>query len=473
MIGTILRRELKEVVRGRWFHVLTLLMFALLLAAALDGWNRYLADQQVRSDAVITDREVWVEQGENNPHGAAHFARYAFREVPPLAAFDPGVYDYAGAAFSMEAHNRNPTTLRRVEDAAVQSPFPSISPGWIILVMGTLLIATVLFPAVAVERERGTLRALAASGVTAREFTAGKMGSLAVLVVGLALLAIVVAVAPSLLGMSDSSPPARRVLALFVVYLLGLLCFAFVILWISARAKSSGEAFSGAAVAWLFFALICQVFAGQLALTLYPDLDEQTLKNEIQLKAQTPFWAGNAKDAAVAAEEKKILDEFGAASFDALGFDRQALILQAHEEFANAVYDELYGALHLRQVGQDKVLRYATLLSPVLAVQRLSAGISGTDQLAQLQFAVQAEQHRRQIIAQLNRDMMIHGGGQGFAYIADRDLWEAIPDFEASPPSLGRVFNYYWFEVFVLMLWLLAAGYFALRATGAALRRGI
>lgn len=472
MISTVFRKEFIELGRDRRFLVISLLMVALLLAAALDGWNRASTDRQARAAAVATDREIWIEQGENNPHGAAHFARYAFREAPALAGFDPGVFDFAGAAFWMEAHTQNPTTIRRAEDAAARAPFASISPAWVLQVVGTLVLATVLFAAVAGERERGTLRTLAAAGVSAREFATGKVGALSVLVAIITLLAILIAMFPSVASDVGSALPGSHLIALISVYFLGLLGFACIVLWISARARSVGDAFNDAAVAWLFFALISPVLGGQLAMTFYPDIDERTLENNIQLKAQSPFWTGEARKPAVERQEKQVLEEYGGESFESLGFDREAMVLQAHEEFANEVYDELYGALKERHFRQDAVLRYMALVSPVFALQRLSMGLSGTDLLAQWRYAEQGEHHRRQIIAQLNLDMMLHGGEKGFEYTADRSLWEAIPDFEPKSPSLGEIFAYYSTELLALVLWLLLAGSLALRATRQALTRG-
>ncbi|GAB5415003.1 MAG: DUF3526 domain-containing protein [Congregibacter sp.] len=472
MSTAILRREVIEFRRDKRFLAVAAISVGLLLIAALDGWNRVDTEVRARAAAVEVDHEIWVNQGENNPHGAAHFARYAFREAPRLAAFDPGVFDFAGAAFWMEAHTQNPTTLRRAEDAAVRAPFATISPAWVVQVMGTLAIATVLFSAVAGERERGTLRALAAAGVSAQRFALGKLGAILGLVAVLTITAFLVAIVPSLASGTVSEISIPRLILMLSVYLMGLLAFAFVILTISAQARSSSAAFNAAALTWLFVALLCPVFAGQVATTLFPDVDEQHLKNDIQLRAQSPFWVGDAQEPAVAKMEQQVLAEFGAESFESLGFDREALILQAHEEFANEIYDELYGALSQRHTDQDTVLRIATLFSPVLAMQRLSSALAGTDLLAQQTFSEQAEQHRRRIIAQLNRNMMMNAGDQGFEYKADRSLWEAIPDFAPVPPSISDVLRRYVPEFFVLALWLLLGGILALRATRAAIGRG-
>lgn len=468
MIFTILRKELVEVARDRRFVGLCAVLFVLSLAASIDGWNRIQADSAAREQAVQADREIWHNQGDNNPHGAAHFARYAFRALPVLAAFDPGVFDHAGAAFWMEAHTQNPTTLRRAEDVAVSVPFASLSPAWIIQVIATLAIAVLMFPAVAGEREQGTLRALSGTGVSARLFAVGKAGAALVVVAALCGLSFITALAPAVAQGGFELPPARLGLML-LGYTLALVAFAQMMLLLSALCASLAQAFASAALVWFVLALAWPALASQLALTVYPDEDEQALKNAIQLQANTPFWAGDAKEPAVAALEAKVLADYGAETFDELGFDREALVLQAHEEFANTVYDRLYGELEATHAAQDTVLRYASLLSPVLALQRLSAGLAGTDLLAQQRFADQAEQHRRKIIEALNRDMMENAGDAGFRYAADRRLWERTPDFVPQPPSLAEVMRHYSLEWMVVLLWLLAASRLALRASARAL----
>jgi ABC-2 type transport system permease protein len=113
-----------------------------------------------------------------------------------------------------------------------------------------------------------------------------------------------------------------------------------------------------------------------------------------------------------------------------------------------------------------------SLLSPVLAVQRLSAGIAGTDLMAQQTFASAAEEHRRRIIGELNHHMMVNAGDEGYAYMAGRDLWEATPDFTYEAPALSRVLAHYMVEIVALFGWLIAFGALALRATRDALARG-
>ena len=53
--------------------------------------------------------------------------------------------------------------------------------------------------------------------------------------------------------------------------------------------------------------------------------------------------------------------------------------------------------------------------------------------------------------------MMEEAGGEGFAYMADRSLWEQIPDFAGTPPRTGAVLRRYWPELAMLALWVVVA----------------
>jgi hypothetical protein len=60
------------------------------------------------------------------------------------------------------------------------------------------------------------------------------------------------------------------------------------------------------------------VFSGQLATTLYPDIDAQQIQNDIEQKASAPFWSGEEFEAAVARYEAQVVEEFGGESFESL-----------------------------------------------------------------------------------------------------------------------------------------------------------
>jgi len=460
VIGVLIRKELTVCARDRRALGFVVLVFGLLLVAALDGWNRAADGERNRQAAELADREVWVDQGPNNPHGAAHFSRYAFRPVPALSAFDPGLMDFGGSAVWMEAHYQNPATLRRAEDLAFRASFSSVDPAWSLRVVGSLLLVMLLFGAVAGERESGTLRALAAQGVAPRSLVLGKTSAALLLVVLIGGTGMLLAMLPGL-AQGALAVEHARVGLLALCYLAGLGAFALVLVALSGMARSRGMALVLTGVFWIATALLVPTLGGQLAGALHPTPTPRAFNSDIQLQAQTPFWVGQAREPAVTAYAEELAREYGVDTFDDLGFDREAMVLQAHERFSQKVYDSLYGELRDRHLGQDGVLSIASLASPLLALQRVSAGLAGTDLHAQIDFERDSEQHRRVIVELLNRHMMEHAAGAGFAFMADRSLWEQVPDFEATPVPLPQVLASYRWELLVLALWLAAGAWLA------------
>ena len=100
-------------------------------------------------------------------------------------------------------------------------------------------------------------------------------------------------------------------------------------------------------------------------------------------------------------------------------------------------------------------------MSPALALENLSAGLSGSDRLHQTAFTEAAEMHRRIIVKQLNDDYMFNAGDAGYGYSADEALWSDVPDFEFVAPRFASLANNYLFSVIVLIAYALFGASFA------------
>ena len=102
MIAYLVGLELRSRFRARGLLTVGVLLLALLGLSTWIGVQRVQAFEAERAAASTADRKIWVEQGADNPHAAAHFSRYAFKPVPILGLFDPGALDTAGVAVWME-----------------------------------------------------------------------------------------------------------------------------------------------------------------------------------------------------------------------------------------------------------------------------------------------------------------------------------------------------------------------------------
>lgn len=88
LIPVIARRQWRLLVRDRR-TVLGLALILVLGTAALTGAAMHSVREAERSVAQADEARVWAMQGAANPHGAAHFGRYLFKPLSPLAVVDP------------------------------------------------------------------------------------------------------------------------------------------------------------------------------------------------------------------------------------------------------------------------------------------------------------------------------------------------------------------------------------------------
>lgn len=96
MILDIATKEFRQILRDGRFRLAAALFIMLTAIAFFTASQRY---QSLSAERTRAQQEValqWMEQGEKNPHSAAHYGQYAFRPALPLAFFDSGVQAFEG-----------------------------------------------------------------------------------------------------------------------------------------------------------------------------------------------------------------------------------------------------------------------------------------------------------------------------------------------------------------------------------------
>ncbi len=459
-------KDLQLVFRDRRVMAVFVAVVLVMLGAVLIGAERTASFDRERGSALDADREVWLGQGARNPHSAAHFSRYAFKPLPPLASFDPGTVDYAGLAVWMEAHRRNPATFRYAESAGASTTFESLSPAWVLQALVPLLIVLALFPSYAGEREDGTLRQLLGTGVTSDTVFAGKLlAALRLLfLMLLPLLALSVLAVVSADMEAHQPDPVLRTLSLVVAYSLYLLAFCLLALGVSALSPNRRSAAIALFAFWFLFVVLVPRLAGDLALARTPQPDATEVSNSLRGIGMAYWDSDELRESA----RQQALDEYGVSSEDELPIDFAAYELQFSEEYADPLYAEVYRNLEAVHAAQERTLSALSIVSPTMAVARISAGLAGTDRVHHLAFTEEAELHRQRIIKQMNDDMMLNAGDAGYSYQSDPEFWEEIADFHGSLPPLSRFARHYLWDLVALLAWLIAAFLFAKTAVARA-----
>ncbi len=433
MIAYLAGLELRSRFRARGVRTLGVLLVALLGLSTWIGVQRVQSFEAERASASAADRRIWVEQGADNPHDAAHFSRYAFKPVPMLGLFDPGALDTAGVAVWMEGHYQDPAQFRRIEDTPLGLRIAQFSPAWVLVLFGSLAIIVALHGTIAGEREDGTLRQVLATGLDPRHFAAGKM--VAALVFAGALLAVGIIVTLGVAGatqMTAESDLIPRTALLVLAYALFFTAVAAVTIGVSALSSARRVALGALVGLWAATIVVGPYVAAQTALKLHSDVDGPATYERIVQASNGYFMDKAAREEAL----QQALVRYGVQRKADLPLRYDGYELQYSEEIAHPKFEKIYGEVHAVHDAQERVLIAASGVLPGLSIGSLSSALAGTDRQHHLRFTDAAEAHRRKIVKMLNDDLTFSDLGRKGAYKADRTLWEQIPDFAMSAPRL-------------------------------------
>jgi len=155
--------------------------------------------------------------------------------------------------------------------------------------------------------------------------------------------------------------------------------------------------------------------------------------------------------------ERRLLQKYGVKTKAELPINFEAAAMQASEEHGNEVFDDAFGRLYRTYRAQVDVQQWAALAAPLVAVRLLSMGIAGTDVEQHRAFATAAETYRRGIERTMNGWLERNTvEGKTFQVTADSSLWNEVPPFSYTMPSLDRALAPYGTSVAVLVVWMLA-----------------
>lgn len=441
----------------------------LVLALAAAAWGAVSHAEHQRATRLGQEQayKVWLSQDQKNPHSAAHFGLHVVRPASSLAFLDPGVGGFAGAVVWLEAHKRNSPLLRDAEDDGGLARFPAPSVAFVLLAIVPLLMVFVGYGSVSGEREAGRLPLLAASIGSFAPLLLAKAASLWLVGVALVMLATATGLAVAALS-GIGMPPLARLAGWSASHLAHLAIWAVVIVWVSSMAKRSRTALIALVLCWAASVFVVPRIAANVAQVMEPlpgsfqfsERLEQDLK-----RVRDPLWP---EDGSVSEFEKQVLARYGVDHRDKLPVSMRALSLMRDEEVGYPVFDESFGQIDGIARRQERVVSVASMLSPPLAMARISAAMAGSDAEHARRFLGEAELHRRRFMEAVNGDLLHNAVGREYSYKAGPELWSRAPAFSYGEPpvpwSLGGAAT----AISILVAWLVA-GSFLLWRTGARL----
>ncbi len=457
MIKSTFIKEIKQLTRDGRVTTAFFIVMGLLAMAIWISNKRYTTINQEYSDAKSAEREIWDNQGEKNPHSAAHYGTYAFKPKYPLSLIDQGVDKYAGTSIFLEAHKRNEAQFSMAADQTGLARFGDLTPDFILLFIIPLLIVLLGYNSFTKEHEMGTLVLLKSQGTSVRKLIFGKwLAIMSPVSLITALLFLIAGI--SLSNLDDFGVFSWSSLSmLFLVFLCYYAVFVNLVLIISSRAKKSGIALVLSLGIWIITCLIVPKISSNIADAKHPyptrqEFAANILKDKLAgLDGHDP-WSKQAKQL-----EKQVLEAHGVDSLHQLPFNFDAYRMQKGEEHEAEVYFKHYKYLKNQFTEQSKVYRGLATFSPFLPARFLSMAIARTDYATHWNFSDAAEDYRIKTQAFLNNNFAENSAYGDWSYRANADTWKKLPAFEYEPPQLDEILADNTSNLLILSAWLLAS----------------
>ncbi len=429
MTWLIVTREVREFYRDGRFLFGAGLVAVLFITAFLVGYEQRQNVFSEREVAQQLDYDDWINQPERHPHDAAHQGMHVFKPIPPLSFVDPGITNYVGSTQWLKAHRQTEVKFRPAQDATGLQRFGSLTPAWVIQVLGPLLIIVLGFNSFSGEREQGTLRQLISLGVPSWKLLRGKALALflgAFLLIAPLLLFSVWAVSGDDLAGSRHDTLIRSGF-LVLGYLVYLGIFIFVTLAVSALTATSRISLIVLLAFWIIGTTLAPRALVDVARMVYPIPNQAEFNTQLNQELQREY--------AEAWQEHFGTDKRWGSD---VPLSRWGEALRVDDYAGYDAIDRHFGALWDRYEDQRRLQEFFGLLFPMLSIRSYSMAMSATDFTHHRDFATSAEDHRRLIQDLISSNLTQHADGHGerhFDYKVGKEFWSKVPRFEYAAPA--------------------------------------
>ncbi|OCQ21045.1 ABC transporter permease [Pseudoalteromonas luteoviolacea] len=451
MFKLTLEKEWLDAKRQGQLWWLCLIASLLLLLACTTGWQSYQSYQNDAKEVAQQEQKRWLNQGEKGPHSAAHYGIYVIKPALPFIAIDGGLQAFQGNIVRLEAHTRNDGLFRTIQDNLPIARFGSLTPAFVLQVLLPLLILLIGYPMFAAEKEQGTLKQTLASGVHPMQLFVAKCCVLFAIAFALLLPVMIYLFAISF-EQGRVTTLVSRSAGLAGVYIGYVGLWSIVTVAISCLLQSTRRSLIVLLTLWAFSTLLVPKLAMNYSAAAHPLDSSQAFQSRLKREVYT-----EQRELALARFKQSLLQDYGVNSTNELPFDYAGARLQFGEQYADAIFDRLFGERLEQLQAQSNSYFLASLLSPMVAVQSLSMAFSASDFHHHQHFLAQAEQHRRMMQRVLNHNQRDNAHKRHGRYVANLELWQQIPKFEYHPPAFKALAHHYRVNWVGLILWLMTA----------------
>jgi ABC-2 type transport system permease protein len=465
-VRLIARDEWRLMRRNRVAMLGLFMLLALSIIAILTSIAQRDASAAIRDRFQAQADQAFDGAPARHPHRMVHYGHFVFRPLPAFAAFDPGVDAFTGNTIYLEGHRQNSANFGDVRQSSLLVRFGQLTPAFVLQALAPLMLIFIGFGILARERERGTIRQLFAHGVSAKTLMLGKalgLGGIAAIILAPAALALIWLVA-------FESAPVAPALAIFAGYTLYLAIWVVLILIASSLSAYARTALMMLIGLWALTVILLPRLAPDLAVAGSPALTRLETDIAIQNDLRRMGDSHDPGDPYFNAFKARTLKQFGVTRVEDLPVNYRGLLAVEGEKLTSKLFDDYADQQFAAQKAQSRMNDGWGLLSPAIALRRLSMSASGTDLEGHRRFLTQAEAYRFNIVQQLNALQ-----ANAITYDDDSDRnndpeaarrvridpknWRDVPDFTYQPATTEEKLKAALPGGLALLGWLIALGF--------------
>jgi ABC-2 type transport system permease protein len=436
LIGRVAVEEWRALARNRVAVVAGLILAVLLASSALLGLEQRNAIEATRERHQASSDRQFDAQPDRHPHRMVHYGQFVFRPLSALAFFDRGVDSFTGHTVFLEGHRQNSANFSEARQSSLLLRFGELTPAFVLHTLAPLLVIFLAYGAVAGERERGTLRLMAAQGLAPSQMLAGKLAAHG-LVAGLILAPAALALsAAALVGWASPGPA----LLLLVIYGLYLAIWAVAAVLISALARRSRDALIVLVSLWMVLVVLIPRTLPEIAARLQTPTRIET---DIAIHEDLAKIGDshNPDDPYFSAFKAKTLARYGVQRVEDLPVQWSGLVGMEGERLTSQLFDRYAREAFAREQAQNGFVRGFGAVSPLIALRQGSMSLAGTDTETHQDFLDQVERYRYAIVQALNRMQVeqIPNQNAGDDPRIAASNWKRVPSFSYVAPDVLRL----------------------------------
>ncbi|RZK39832.1 MAG: DUF3526 domain-containing protein [Pedobacter sp.] len=451
MIRTIAKNEIISAFRNKTAIWLAVLFYLLAFVATFGGWKNFSTGSEQRQQAKEMFRHEWVEQ-QANPHSAAHFGTYLFKPFTFIGLFDPGLNNYTGNSYRVEAHNQAEMNHAVAQDSDTEMRFGELTIASLFQLFIPLLIIFLCFRSISAERENQTMKLLFAQGLKPSTLLWGKITGNYLIVIAI----IVPAVFMMLIATALREPAMlTRIIYFNLGYLIYFLILTSIFVGISALSKSSKNSLISSLGVWVVCFIMAPKLVAGISSRLYP-LPSRGEFNKMIENANSKGLKGD-KDRMDRQKDylKKVLSKYKVDSVSQLPLNFNGLRMQYGEDYLSKVYLTINGQIEESIGKQQSTSHLFSFFNPFIAMQQLSMALAGTDYEHHIHFHKKAQIYRDEFIRKLNLNMAYEDKDNLRSdYKVGPAFFKTMEDFSYTQPNVNWAISKHQFSLYALLFWL-------------------